>query len=1805
MATDDDELTTSDSLEESLMELSNAPLDSLDSDVANRNLGESSPTDFDGTPLESTGEDEPLDLDLDLALGDLAGELPDYAEADEAIATIETLPFETPAANSIETADDSGVTPSFDEDLSDLVDGNFVEGLTLTPESETEAIVAPPESVQPPVQSEALTLENLPPETLTPETLGIESTETTWTLSDLVDEEPISDAAADMSTAAMDEMSDFLDDASIEEDIEAALAASESDESLGLFADQPEIDAEITNAIPELDNLLDLDVDLTPSPTENLLAVDETADLGMERSSEELFTEAASTEAIDEIADTKPDDATTDDVAELLDALATEETVAPSTSTESEGLTLQGLIESEGAGGLSQELGVEATTSPDDLPDLSIEGLDDSDFSLPDLDAADGDRPPTEVSSDRQSEEGLSHLLDNLDLESFDPFDAEEASTTLDAGSRDDENDATAGPSESSGVESSELDNEVTLASTDVDFSLDALADNPLDLDIDIPAESVDETEALSLDSLEGNIDLGIESIENADEVAAFSSLDALDESVDMGIPLPEDGGDTEEFSLDSLEDRVDLDLTAAEEIPVVESTGLDSIEPTLDDLEIDNISLDLEAGTEIEPEMATNISVENGDETRDDFALEGLEESIAPDLISSEVEGETVDFSLDSLAGNDDLALDIFPAEAADEAEAISVDSLEDNAGEFEIPPLEDAAEEAGFSFESLEDSLDLPLNIAETPESAHGEEALFSDSLATNLDLELDNLAEDLGTEALIEVDETDEIATADTSEEDSDVQSLSLNALADNEALEVAPLQETDDDIGEFSLDSLEGGINLGLSTPDTADEATGLDLDLLEDELALDIEGSALDDVDELTEPVIPDDVMADFSSDLELPEELAQELSTADAFSDPNSDDLLAELPDLALPDSEMLSSDPLGLDEIEQVSAPDVDLPDLGGEIEPPLANDLDVFDDASLAATEALSVFDNTSGSETADTNVSESATVELARSEVSETAQAVGPDVDTLDNALSNFDIVPDFPLSDSEAIASEQLADALPEPDVDSASLADIDLADIDIEPLADLSTPPIEAVEFETLESELGGANSLADSSIPGETAETDPALPRTVVEESQQAVPPAADLRTPLSEALEAPPLDLLEDLDSVLSDVDAELVPDASEIAPGTKDVREAVSSTVPPIPPLVIDLNHAWFLGVDFGTTGVSMVLLDRVTDDVYPVYWHNLTGEAGAPERIFRLPAIVDLIPTQDQSAYSWQIQTSGLAAIQTAWQRNTQPSTAIASEGLLMRQLKPLLKIGIPYQPNNSDAWQPTVQWSTEHQIPLQLVQAGLTDLLQNLQSADGCAALGLEVMPLQTALQQLAGVIIGYPPNWPDTYCFNLREAVLATGLVTQPDQIFFVEDAIATVLSGLPNPAKTSSEESTTPSRQQALYNSNWERGTIVICAGATVTELALVDLPSQLSTLAYSDFALKTLNYAGDAIDQDIICQLLLPSGNRQTGNSRTDNTSPFNRYASGGWSWQPTIPAISEADWDSLQLDELTLPRPGEPDLILRHQLQQHLEGSLLGQSLLEAARYLKLILQHQGQFQLELGNQRWTIRRRELESQIFLPYIQRVNRHINMLLTQTGLAAQGINQVVCTGGSASLPAFARWLRQKFPNATIIQDTYPSDRPASCSRVAYGLVNLARYPNVLDVNRQQYNDYFLLRELLRHLPDMPLPVSGVMHRLEQHGLNTQACQMHLMALLEGHLPPGLVPTEADRVLLNTSSSEVEIYRALTSQPLFSKQGGQIYVPNPDQAARLSQHLETLLQGKQQRLEEPLGAHLGASVVLP
>jgi hypothetical protein len=257
-------------------------------------------------------------------------------------------------------------------------------------------------------------------------------------------------------------------------------------------------------------------------------------------------------------------------------------------------------------------------------------------------------------------------------------------------------------------------------------------------------------------------------------------------------------------------------------------------------------------------------------------------------------------------------------------------------------------------------------------------------------------------------------------------------------------------------------------------------------------------------------------------------------------------------------------------------------------------------------------------------------------------------------------------------------------------------------------------------------------------------------------------------------------------------------------------------------------------------------------------------------------------------------------------------------------------------------------------------------------------------------------------------------------------------------------------------------------------------------------------------------------------------------------------------------------------------------------------LESSLLGHALLDAALALKIILQHQASFTLELADQRWVLQRRDLESQIFVPFVRRLNRELNKLLVARGIPTEAINQAVLTGGLASVATINRWLKQKLPNAKIIQDTYLDESGApTCSRVAYGLAVLPLHSQVVDVSKQQYTDYFLFSELLKILPDRSISFGEVLQLFESRGVNTRTCQQRLLAFLEGELPPGLVPSAVESTWLTENSQENPDYKAISNLSLFEKLGNLTYRPHSQQLVTLRYFMDAVKASALQSLEEP------------
>ncbi|MCP6758606.1 MAG: hypothetical protein NHB32_07540 [Fischerella sp. CENA71] len=609
---------------------------------------------------------------------------------------------------------------------------------------------------------------------------------------------------------------------------------------------------------------------------------------------------------------------------------------------------------------------------------------------------------------------------------------------------------------------------------------------------------------------------------------------------------------------------------------------------------------------------------------------------------------------------------------------------------------------------------------------------------------------------------------------------------------------------------------------------------------------------------------------------------------------------------------------------------------------------------------------------------------------------------------------------------------------------------------------------------------------------------------------------------------------------------------------------------------------DYIWYLGIDLGTTGISATLFNRSTTEVYPLYWSTENQQQAASKtRTFRLPAEVYLPSTQEQNP---------------------------TNSNLFSAQLKPYLQIALPYK-NEQQKWEPILQFNEVATVPLVWVVRSLSKLLLTLRSDRSsttlgltAAGVGLDQQIFHSAINNLAGVICTCPSHWSEQYRFNIREALLLSKIIQHPQQVYFVEEAIASLISELDGASGEIIQFGNSQHSHSAKTSEHpLEGNTLVINIGAAATEMALVDLPESLEELTHSDFMLHNFAYAGKGIEQDIICQLLLPPKWRKLRNYSQEGN---NTITSSPLQWQPTIAGIEQMSFASLGLEELKLPRPGEPDTSDRIKLQQRLESSVLGKAILDAAVALKLILQHQESFTLELADQCWVLQRRDLESQVFVPFVRRLNRELNKLLVAKGIPTEAINQAILTGGTSSLGAVSRWLRQKLPSAKIIQDLYLNENGTpSCSRVAYGLAMLPLHPQVLEVPRQQYTDYFLFTELLRLIPDRALSFNEVIQLFEARGINTRSCQQRLLAFLEGELPPGLLPNHVDFSWLTLASRENFDYKAIANAPLFEKQGSLTYRANPSQLQSLRRHLNAIKNSTQQSLEEPYTVNFVVGVV--
>ncbi|MGB3691552.1 MAG: hypothetical protein WA999_02410 [Spirulinaceae cyanobacterium] len=572
---------------------------------------------------------------------------------------------------------------------------------------------------------------------------------------------------------------------------------------------------------------------------------------------------------------------------------------------------------------------------------------------------------------------------------------------------------------------------------------------------------------------------------------------------------------------------------------------------------------------------------------------------------------------------------------------------------------------------------------------------------------------------------------------------------------------------------------------------------------------------------------------------------------------------------------------------------------------------------------------------------------------------------------------------------------------------------------------------------------------------------------------------------------------------------------------------------------------KNLWYLGIDFGTTRLTAMLFNSASGKQYPLYWSFLNKQ-GAWESSFRLPAVAYYGPEvketkkKDDEAFSPFVV--GTAAY------NFQQHS-----GIFLENFKAFFHLAVPYYRTEGGQWEPKLRGFGSRLVSLHLVQIALQTLLQTLvpaseekeelaQSSSILGAVGCEQDTLKGALQDLEGVIVSRPGGWGDTYGFNLRESILKANLVARPEQIFFLEEAIAVLLANLQG-----QEEEEAP-----------QGATLVIQAGATTTELLLGNIPEDLANLTRQDLALYSFNFGGDSLDQDIFCQLLYPYWSQQ----------------------QPTF-----------KLETDSFPVVAQVEAERRSQLDLTLKSSPVGQSLLEAAKLAKFILQYRPELTSPIGDLRWHLKKEDLETKVIQPYVQQINQYLNQLLSTTGISDQLVERVICSGGTTVTiwPVLAQWLKQKLPNAQIIQDTGEN----SLTRVASGLTHLVRFPQLVKRLQHQYSDYFLLRELLGIFPQEPQSLTTIFNSLERRGINTDACYQRLLALMKGELPRGLIPLTSEYSWLSLPpNSEFNL------EPLFMVQEDGLYAPNQEQYLKLKQHLQAILLATEQKLEDPLSFDL-------
>ncbi len=646
---------------------------------------------------------------------------------------------------------------------------------------------------------------------------------------------------------------------------------------------------------------------------------------------------------------------------------------------------------------------------------------------------------------------------------------------------------------------------------------------------------------------------------------------------------------------------------------------------------------------------------------------------------------------------------------------------------------------------------------------------------------------------------------------------------------------------------------------------------------------------------------------------------------------------------------------------------------------------------------------------------------------------------------------------------------------------------------------------------------------------------------------------------------------------------------DREDIDPA--ELFTSIWDTLPPPPTPNDPPNNRWYLALDLGVTELSAVLIDRQTNQRYPLAWsqaNDSTSDKRAEtvansaksetfshpptELRYRLPCAVYLSP-EATSPDDWTIGSQALIDSQNA-DRAAERDQILP--GILIQDFRSCFEIGISWR-DDRDAFQPIVRWSIDDRLSLYELRHALRRLLTSLRCdalADGCTLEPDTDRLVDSQLPKLAGIIVNQHSESNAAYRFNLREAMIEAGLVSHPGQITFVDAAWASVRSQVLSPDRVAQSEKT-----------------LVVTADAAAIEFLVCEVTGDRSHHEAETGLQRRSHrvpYGRMSLELDVIGQLLLVDDrlNLAIADDLDSLTNPLT---------------------NSLNSKSPALPPVGEPAPEARIALRQWLQTTPQGRSLLRVARDVLQCLQAgQDRAIVPYVQTEIQIWRRQFETAVLIPAIAEFNRELNHFFSRIGTAVQSIDRVILSGDASHWPSVETWLRQKCPNATLIQSRSSDPRISITADGLAGLINpdpdalpvanLDRECD-LDLDRQRYDDYFVFHELLCNLPQQAMTRRDACNLLERAGIPAAIADRQLPALLVNHLPIGLIPTAPLSQWIDPDSIGHPIYQVLRESPLFESgpQDAPIkFQPKFQHIAWMRQYLYCLTMSTAQTFQDPL-----------